>query len=99
MQNRYGHINYTSDQLNLKNPVLDLKNKIIILEDDRYFDKFKFNKKKLIFHRASMKYFFQHLKSKGYDVEYSENNLESYSKHKLHLMDPINKNITKKMKI
>lgn len=86
------------DQLNLKNPVLALKNKIIVLEDDRYFDKFKFNKKKLIFHRASMKYFFQHLKSKGYNVEYSENNLESYSKHKIHLMDPINKNITKKMK-
>jgi len=86
------------DQINKNNPVLKLKNKIIILEDKRYFDDYKYNKKKLIFHRASMKYFYEYLKKSGHKVEYSENSLEDYTKEKIHLMDPVNKKITNKFK-
>ena len=63
---------------------------IILWEHPQYFTKYKFNKKKLILHRASMKYYQNYIKSK-YKVEY----IEFHKKYKLngeyYMFDPIDK--------
>ena len=41
---------------------LDKKYDFVLYEHPQYFKKYKFNKKKLILHRASMKYYFNYLK-------------------------------------
>lgn len=42
--------------------------KIIIWEHPHYFEKYNYNKKKLILHRASMKYYYDYLLDNNYDV-------------------------------
>ena len=42
----------------------DIKD-IIIWEHPHYFKKYKYNKKKLVLHRASMKYYYDYLNSKS----------------------------------
>lgn len=37
------------------------KESIILYEHPQYFTKYNFNKKKLVLHRASMKYYFDYL--------------------------------------
>ena len=48
--------------------------KIYLIEDPIYFGirdkKMKFNKKKLVLHRSSMKYYEKYLKEKKFNVEY-----------------------------
>ena len=64
--------------------------RIILWEHPIFFKKYKFNKKKLILHRASMKQLYDTLKNKGYTVKY----IEYHAKHKVEnnsiLYDPIN---------
>lgn len=43
-----------------------------IIEDPIYFTRLKFHKLKLIFHRATMKFYFDYLKSLGCDIQYIE---------------------------
>jgi deoxyribodipyrimidine photolyase-related protein len=49
---------------------IDKSYKIIIWECPHFFTDYKYNKKKLVLHRASMKYYYDYLKSNGYNVEY-----------------------------
>ena len=49
---------------------IDKTYKIIIWECPHFFTDYIYNKKKIILHRASMKYYFDHLKSNGFDVYY-----------------------------
>lgn len=51
----------------------DIKN-IVLYEHPQYFTKYNFNKKKLLLHRASMKYYYDYLKKKKFNVEYIEYN-------------------------
>ncbi|AQQ09646.1 Deoxyribodipyrimidine photo-lyase-related protein [Sedimentisphaera cyanobacteriorum] len=44
----------------------------VLVEDFEFFRKFRFHKKKLIFHRASMKFYEDYLKSKGFRTLYLE---------------------------
>ena len=64
--------------------------RIIMWEHPMFFKHYKFNKKKLILHRASMKQLFDTLENKGYNVNY----IEYHDKHKVEkdsiLYDPIN---------
>lgn len=64
--------------------------RIIMWEHPLFFRRYKFNKKKLILHRASMKQLFDTLENKGYNVKY----IEYHDKHKVKkdsiLYDPIN---------
>ena len=64
-------------------------NKLVLWEHPFYFKRYKFNKKKLILHRASMKSYYDLMK-KNYSIEYIEFNkkcnLKSYS-----IFDPIDK--------
>jgi deoxyribodipyrimidine photolyase-related protein len=47
-------------------------NKIILWEHPQYFTKYTFNKKKLILHRASMKYYYDYLNKNKFTTEYYE---------------------------
>ena len=69
---------------------LDKKNKYIIWEHPHYFDKYSYNKKKILLHKSSMDYYYNYLKNKKFEVIYikknSEFNIKSY-----YLFDPIDK--------
>ncbi len=63
---------------------------IIIWEHPHYFKKYKYNKKKLILHRASMKYYYDYLKEYSYNVHYLEfNKKPNINNYKV--FDPIDK--------
>jgi len=75
-------------------------NLVILYEHPQYFEKYKFNKKKLVLHRASMKMFEKHLNKKGYKVEYLEYNVKEneIQLEKCKMFDPVdNLGITKKV--
>ncbi|MBD3197863.1 MAG: cryptochrome/photolyase family protein [Candidatus Lokiarchaeota archaeon] len=61
-------------QLFKTHPALNSNKIIFIVEDSLFFGDikypFKFHKKKLVFHRASMQFYKDHLISKGYKVKY-----------------------------
>lgn len=48
--------------------------KIFLVEEESFFNKFKFHKKKLILHRASMKFYFDFLVKNGFNVQYIDFN-------------------------
>ena len=78
----------------LKQPIKDHNiDKIVLWEHPQYFTKYNFNKKKLILHRASMKYYEDYLKKEKYDVEYYEYNKKPKFKKKDNkiMFDPIDK--------
>ncbi len=82
-----------------KEPLTVTKN-VILYEDPYFFTRFKFHKKKLILHRASMKAYAQFLKKKKYSVKYIEfkEKINPYLKkyNTVHLYDPIEKELEKK---
>lgn len=47
-----------------------IKHKCLLIEDPIYFTKYVFHKTKLLFHRASMKAYYDYLKQKNIDVTY-----------------------------
>jgi len=66
------------------------KNKVYLIEEPRFFTDFKYHKLKIAYHRATMKSYYQYLKSKNINVIYIEfhedlNNFykDIYSKEKL----------------
>jgi deoxyribodipyrimidine photolyase-related protein len=68
-------------------------NEITIWEHPHYFKSYKYNKKKLILHRASMKYYYDMLKDKDYKVNYVEynDNIKHNIKNDIIMFDPIDK--------
>ena len=50
--------------------ILDEYKKIYLFEEPRYFTDFKFHKLKLAYHRATMKKYYDYLKSKNINVTY-----------------------------
>ena len=66
------------------------KCKIVIWEHPKYFTEFNFNKKKLLLHRASMKYYEDYLKSKGYTTQYI-NYHENFTPVDFAMFDPVDK--------
>ncbi len=71
--------------------------KVIIYEHPHYFQsighKYNYNKKKLVLHRASMKYYYDYLKDNKFDVKYVECN------NKLNISDYIIFNPIDKIKL
>jgi deoxyribodipyrimidine photolyase-related protein len=63
---------------------------IILYEHPQYFTKYKFNKKKLILHRSSMKYYFDYLKKNKFNVKYLEY-MDKLPDIKFKFFDPIDK--------
>lgn len=70
--------------------VLDKDEEVILWEHPQYFKKYKYNKKRLILHRASMKCYFDKLKKNGIKAKYIEYNEKmKYETYKA--FDPIDK--------
>ncbi len=67
----------------------DIKD-IIIWEHPHYFKKYKYNKKKLVLHRASMKYYYDYLKDNQYNVHYFEFT-KKLTINNYNVFDPIDK--------
>ncbi|UII28117.1 cryptochrome/photolyase family protein [Fulvivirga maritima] len=59
-------------QLYASHPAIAAKRKIYLIEDHQYFTQFKFHKKKIGLHRASMKYYESFLNQKEYTTKYIE---------------------------
>jgi deoxyribodipyrimidine photolyase-related protein len=55
---------------------IPITNKVILLEDYLFFRQYNFHKQKLAFHRATMKFYENYLKTFGYQVEYIESHNE-----------------------
>jgi len=64
--------------------------KFYIWEHPQYFTKYNFNQKKLVLHRASMKYYLNYLEKNNYHVQYFEFN-QNPKLTKYSLFDPIDK--------
>lgn len=74
----------------LKKHSLEDINYITIWEHPHYFKKYNYNKKKLVLHRASMKYYYDYLKDNKYKVNYIEYNKKpTINNYKI--FDPIDK--------
>lgn len=69
---------------------LDRKYKYILWEHPHYFKGYNYNKKKLILHRASMRYYLDYLKDNNYDVKYI-NFYKEFKEKKYLIFDPIDK--------
>ena len=68
--------------------------KIVLWEHPDFFTKHKFNKKKIILHRSSMKYYYDYLVKKGYNnINYIDFNkpFDIKNADKIIAFDPINK--------
>jgi len=57
-------------QLFEDNPALGGAGKVFLVEEDLFFSQYAFHKQKLVFHRASMKFYEHWLRDRAYDVEY-----------------------------
>lgn len=69
---------------------LNKKNDYIIWEHPHYLKSYKYNKKKLLLHRASMQYYYSYLKEKGFIVQYIDyKNTPKIDKYCM--FDPIDK--------
>ncbi len=72
---------------------LDKKEEYLLYEHPHFFKDYKYNKKKLILHRASMKYYLDYLKKNKFNVSYLEFNspLKLKKGVEVKMFDPINK--------
>jgi len=59
-------------QLFEKNPALKVTKEVFLIEEYLFFRQYKFHKQKLLFHRATMKYYEEFLKCLGFNVNYIE---------------------------
>ena len=59
-------------QLFKENPAIKAGQKVVLIEEDLYFNQFNFHKQKLVLHRASMKAYEGFLQKKKIPVEYIE---------------------------
>jgi deoxyribodipyrimidine photolyase-related protein len=69
---------------------LNVKYNYFIYEHPHYFKTYKYNQKKIILHRGSMKYYYDYLKNNGFTVKYIEFN-ERFDLTEYILFDPIDK--------
>jgi deoxyribodipyrimidine photolyase-related protein len=69
---------------------LDKDYKFIIWEHPHYFKDYKYNKKKLLLHKGSMKYYFDYLKKNKFSVKYIDFD-DKFNIKEYKLFDPINK--------
>ena len=69
---------------------LDKKYNYIIWEHPHYFKDYKYNQKKLLLHKGSMKYYYDYLKENNFKVKYIDYD-EKFNIKEYILFDPINK--------
>lgn len=86
-------------QLFEKHPLYDVVKKLVVVEHPRYFSAYSFHPQKLVYHRASMRAWYDAAVSDGHDVTYVEHThastaaiIEWCVKHQvsvLHMVDPV----------
>jgi deoxyribodipyrimidine photolyase-related protein len=90
------------NQLFPNNIYLDKNEKIYLLEEPRYFTDFKYHKLKLIYHRASMKKYYNDLKKEDYNISYINfdkiNNTFYKNLKNVRYMNPIDHDLNDKYK-
>ncbi len=59
-------------QLYQNNPAVNKNRLIVMVEEFLFFNHYNFHKQKLVLHRASMKFYQQHLKNEGHQIMYVE---------------------------
>jgi deoxyribodipyrimidine photolyase-related protein len=96
-------------QLFEENPCLDKHRRVFLLEDDLFFNYQPFHKQKLVLHRASMKFYADFLRNKGFRVTYIDyadyKDLGSFFKRdlseefvkKVHFCDPVDDFLSKRI--
>ena len=97
------------NQLFKENTILASNRLVFLVEEWHYFNQYNFHKEKLVLHRASMKFYEQFLKDKGYKVVYIEADqntnqceklIDSLNKQKIsaiHLVNPVDNWVSKKI--
>jgi deoxyribodipyrimidine photolyase-related protein len=70
-------------QLFEKHPALDTDSFIYLIEESLFFKQYKFHKQKLVFHRASMKFYEKYLVDRNYNVKYIESSSDLSDVRKL----------------
>lgn len=96
-------------QLFEENPCLDKHRRVFLLEDDLFFNYQPFHKQKLVLHRASMKFYADYLRNKGFRVTYIDyadhEDLGTFFKRdlsdelvkKVHFCDPVDDFLSKRI--
>lgn len=59
-------------QLFEENPLFEQTDRFVLIEEHLFFNQYRFHKQKLMFHRASMKFYRDFLTKKGFSVSYIE---------------------------
>lgn len=78
---------------------LEKSYRYVLYEHPQYFTKYKYNKKRLVMHRASMRYYYDYLKLNNFDCSYVEFN-RKLNTIEYSIFDPIDKlKIPKKCKL
>ncbi len=96
-------------QIFKESPLFNNVGKIILIEETLFFNQYNFHKQKLAFHRATLKWFEQHLIKNDFDVTYINaldslsdirdciKNLVKNKVTKLHYIDPVDNWLTKRI--
>jgi len=99
------------NQLFKNSPLINPSNEVYLIEENLFFKQYKFHKQKIIFHRASMKYYFEYLKKNKIQVNYIDcsselsdirNLVQEISKRgfkKIEYMDSVDYLIEKRIRI
>jgi deoxyribodipyrimidine photolyase-related protein len=97
------------NQLFKQHPALQNSLPVYLVEEWHYFNQYTFHQQKLVLHRASMKFYEDFLKVKGYQVHYIESihvhnkcellisYLHSIQVNKIHLVDPVDNWVLRKI--
>lgn len=97
------------NQLYKDHPAIYHKRPVYLLEEWHFFNQYQFHKKKLVLHRASMKFYEQFLKAQGVIVNYIESietrnriallieQLHSNKVKQIHIVDPVDNWLLKKI--
>ena len=64
-------------QLFEKSPLIEARGRFLLVESDLYFNQFDFHFSKLVFQRASMKFYEGYLQELGFETDYVEANVET----------------------
>ncbi|MGP2655703.1 cryptochrome/photolyase family protein [Malaciobacter sp. WC5094] len=73
--------------------------KVLLIEEPLFFTQYKFHIQKLVLHRASMKFYENYLKQKGFDVEYFEDEkyLQKYINEEIFMYELFDDYLEKKV--
>lgn len=97
------------NQLFENNPALENNRIVFLIEELLFFKQYNFHKQKILFHRASMRFYEDYLKRNGFDVRYidSQNPLSDIRKfipylknsaiEEIHLIEPVDNWLEKRI--